>query len=204
LAPEWNQTYEFGTKWDLKKNRIHLNASWFRTTKHDAREVSPTNPLLYVNAGDQRVSGVETDIRGQVMSRWEMLASYAYLDSRVVSSQFYPGAVGYPLANVPKNTFAYWNTWRLPHHFELGAGANYVSSRTASSTVPLDATTGKVKQVPGYWVFNAMASHPLGEHVDLQLNVYNLANRFYYDQLHPGHIVPGAGRAALIDLKFKF
>jgi hypothetical protein len=37
--------------------------------------------------------------------------------------------------------------------------------------------------------------------VDLQVNVYNLANRYYYDQLHPNHIVLGAGRSALIDLK---
>jgi catecholate siderophore receptor len=79
-----------------------------------------------------------------------------------------------------------------------------VSSRTASSTVPLDPTTGLIKQVAGYWVFNAMLSHPLTEHIDLQVNAYNLANRYYYDQLHPGHIVLGAGRSALIGIKFKF
>jgi catecholate siderophore receptor len=133
-----------------------------------------------------------------------MLAGYAHLDSRVVSSQFYPGAVGYPLANVPKNTFTLWNNYHLPKRFESGIGANFVSSRNASSTTPLDPTTGLVKQVPGYWVFNAMLGHSLGEHVDLQVNVYNLANRYYYDQLHPGHIVLGPSRSALINLRFKF
>ena len=92
----------------------------------------------------------------------------------------------------------------MPWHFEFGVGTNYESSRTASSTVPLDPTTGLLKEVPGYWVFNAMVGHPLGEHVDLQINAYNLANRYYYDELHPGHIVLGPGRSALIDLKFKF
>jgi catecholate siderophore receptor len=157
-----------------------------------------------VLAGNQRVSGLQTDVRGHVMSRWDLLASYAYLDSRVVSSQFYPGAIGFPLANVPKNTFGFWSTHRLPKHFEAGVGTNYVSSRDASSTVPLDPTTHLVKQLPGYWIFNAMASHPLGEHADLQVNVYNLANRYYYDELHPNHIVLGPGRSALIDLRFKF
>ena len=204
LPPEQNKTYEFGTKWELGKGRLVANASWFRTTKENAREASPINSLLYVLAGNQRVSGFETDVRGKVTSRWDMLASYAYLDSRVVSSQYYPGAIGYPLANVPKNTFALWNNYRLPHRFEFGVGTNYESSRTASSTVPLDPTTGLLKQVPGYWVFNAMAGHPLTEHVDIQVNVYNLANRYYYDELHPGHIVLGPGRSALIDLRFKF
>ncbi|HZS55802.1 MAG TPA: TonB-dependent siderophore receptor [Bryobacteraceae bacterium] len=204
LPPESNKTYEFGTKWELKNGRLTVNSSWFRTEKENAREASPTNSLLYVLAGNQRVSGLEADIRGHLTSRWEILSSYAYLDSRVVSSQFYPAAIGYPLANVPKNTFNFWSEYYLPHHFEFGAGANYVSSRTASSTVPLDPTTGLIKQVPSYWVFNAMLSHPLGEHVDVQVNAYNLANRYYYDEIHPAHIIPGPGRSALIGFKFKF
>ncbi len=203
LPPETNKTYEFGTKWELGR-RLTANASWFRTTKENAREVSPVNSLLYVLAGTQRVSGTEVDVRSHFTSRWDMTASYAYLDSRVVNSEFYPLSIGYPLANVPKNTFSYWTTYRLPRHFELGGGANYVSSRTASSTAPLDPTTGLIRQVPGYWVFSAMASHPLGEHVDIQVNVYNLANRYYYDEIHPGHIIPGAGRSALIGFNFKF
>jgi catecholate siderophore receptor len=204
LPPEKNMTYEFGTKWNLRNNRVTLNSSWFRTTKMNAREQDPANSLLYVLAGNQRVSGLEVDVRGHVTSRWELLSSYAYMDSRVVSSQYYPGAIGYPLANVPKNSFNFWSDYRLPRRFEFGAGANYESSRTASSTIPLDPTTGLPKQVPGYWVFNAMVSHPLGEHVDVQVNAYNLANRYYYDEIHPGHIVLGPGRSALIGFKFKF
>jgi catecholate siderophore receptor len=170
----------------------------------NAREQDPTNSLLYVLAGNQRVSGLEVDVRGHLTNRWELLSGYAYMDSREVSSQYYPKAVGYPLANVPKNSFDFWSEYHLPHHFEFGAGANYASSRTASSTVPLDPTTGLIKEVPGYWVFNAMASHPLGEHIDVQVNAYNLANRYYYDEIHPAHIVLGAGRSALIGFKFKF
>lgn len=204
IPPETNKTYEVGTKWEFNGSRLQINTSWFRTTKDNARESDPTNSLLVVLAGTQRVSGVQTNVRGRITSRWEMLSSYAYLDSRVVGSRFYPGSVGYPLANVPRNTFNFWSTHHLPRRFEGGIGANYVSSRNASSTVPLDPTTGLVKAAPSYWVFNAMLSHPLNEHVDLQLNGYNLANRFYYDQLHPGHIVPGPGRSLLVGFRFKF
>lgn len=110
----------------------------------------------------------------------------------------------FPLANVPRNTFSYWNTYRLPKRFEFGAGANCVSSRTASSTVPLDPVTGLVRQVPGYWVFDAMISRPIGEHVSVQVNGFNLANRYYYDGLHPAHIVLSAGRSATIGFHFHF
>lgn len=205
LPPERNRTYEAGTKWDVRHGRLSLRGALFRTEKLNAREPDPNNSLLNVLAGSQRVSGLQLEARGWLTSRWEMLSSYAYLDSRVVSSNYYPAAIGARLANVPRGTFNMWiNRHQLPWRWDAGVGANFVSSRTASSTAPLDPVTGLVREVPGYWVFNAMARHPLAERVDLQVNVYNLANRYYYDQLHPRHIIPGPGRSALIGLRFKF
>ncbi len=204
LPPEKNRTYEFGSKWDFASDRLSLRAAVFQTVKLNAREPDPTNSLLSVLAGTERVNGAQIEVRTRLTSRWDLLGSYADLDSRVVSSNYYPGSIGAQLANVPRNTFNFWSTYRLPAHWETGIGGNYVSSRTASSTVPLDPTTGLVKEVPGYWVFNAMAKHRLTEHVDLQVNVNNIANRYYYDQLHPAHIVLGPGRSALVGLKFKF
>jgi len=32
--------------------------------------------------------------------------------------------------------------------------------------------------------------YPLTEHVNLQLNLYNLTGEKYLDQLHPSHVVP--------------
>jgi catecholate siderophore receptor len=204
LPPEKNKTYEFGTKWNLRQNRLSVTGAIFRTEKTNAREPDPNNPLLSVLAGSQRVNGAQVEVRGRILSRWEMLASYANLDGKVVDSKYYPAAVGATLANVPRNTFNIWNDVRLPWRFEGGAGANYVSSRTASSTAPLDPTTGLVKEVPGYWVFNAMLKRRLNEHVDIQVNANNLANRYYYDELHPAHIVLGPGRSALVGINFKF
>jgi catecholate siderophore receptor len=53
-------------------------------------------------------------------------------------------------------------------------------------------------------VFNAMASYPLNERASLQLNLNNLTNQYYYDQIHPQHIVPGAGFTALAGINFRF
>lgn len=204
LPPEKNQTFEFGTKWRFPHDRLSVDASVFRTTQLNSREPDPENPLLDVLAGTERVNGAQITVRGRLSSRWDLLGSYANLDGRVVSSQYYPAAIGAQLANVPRNTFNFWSTYRLPWHTEIGAGTNYVSSRTASSTAPFDPVTGLVKEVPSYWVFNAMASHRLGEHLSIQVNVNNIANRYYYDEVHPGHIVPGSGRMALVGLKFHF
>jgi catecholate siderophore receptor len=204
LPPEKNRTYEAGSKWDLPHGRLSLNAAIFRTNKLNAREPDPNNPLLNVLAGNQRVNGAQFDARLRIASRWDLQAGYAYLDGKVVSSNYYPTSIGAALANVPKNTLNFWSTHRLPKRWETGIGGSFVSSRTASSTAPLDPTTGLVKELPGYWVFNAMVKHPLMEHVDLQANLYNIANRYYYDLPHPAHIILGPSRSATIGLKFKF
>ena len=204
LPPEKNRTYELGSKWDFRGGRLSVTGALFQTVKLNAREPDPDNPTLNVLAGTQRVRGEETQLHGRLMKRWSLLAGYAHLDGKVVDSQYYPAAVGARLANVPANTFNLWSEHRLPGRWELSAGGNYVSSRAASSTVPLDPVTGLEKQAPGYWVFNATVKRPLTEHVDLQVNLYNIANRYYIDQIHPAHLVPGAGRSALIGLRFKF
>ncbi len=176
----------------------------FRTEKQNARETDPNNPANVVLSGNQRADGVQLEFRGHLTRRWELQSSYAYLNARVISSQFYPVSVGARLANVPANTYTFWSTYRFPKRWLGGFGGNFVGPRTASSTAPFDTTTGLLKEAPGYWVFNAMAQRSLNEHVELQANLKNLTNRYYYDLLHPGHIIPGAGRSASIGIKFRF
>src|SRR4029453_7885985 len=114
LPPEKNRTFEAGTKWDFPSRRLSLEGAIFRTDKLNAREPDPDNPLLNVLAGEQRVNGVQVAVTGKITDGWQVLGSYAYLGGKLVSSQFYPQAVGAQLANVPKNTFNLWTTHALP------------------------------------------------------------------------------------------
>jgi catecholate siderophore receptor len=201
-SPEENKTYEIGTKWDFRK--LSIRAAAFRTDKTNAREPSVDDPTLNVLSGSQRVNGIQLEVNGRLTSRWQIFSGYAYLDSKVVNSLAFPVSIGAQLANVPRNAFNLWSSYRLTEKLEIGGGSQFIDSRTASSTAPNDPVTGLLKQIPGYWVFNAMANYPLSEHIDLQGNVYNLANKYYYDLPHPGHIVLGPGRSALLGFNFKF
>jgi len=195
-APEENRNTELGTKWDLRNGRLSLRGALFRTEKRNARETDPANPLQQILSGRQRVDGIEVEASGHVTERWQLLAGYSHMNSELVKSVGFPAAVGARLANVPDDTFNFWSTLRVASRFEIGAGGQYVGSRTASTTAPLDPITHQLKEAPAYWVFNAMISHPLGDRVRLRLNLYNLTDAYYFDQLHPGHIVPGPGRSA--------
>ena len=229
LPPEENETFEAGAKYSFLNERLRVEGAWFTTTKDNARETSPTNSNLIVLAGNQRVRGVQASAVGRLAGGTDLVLGYAFLSSAVLSSQYFPTSIGGPLANVPRQTFNAFLTHRLPLRFSGGFGGNYVAARTASSTVPyVPLTFGPAtafatvaaspcaavtcyqvmsvapKQVPGYWVFNAMLRRPITDKLELQANVYNLANRFYIDQPHPSHLIPAAGLSALIGANFRF
>jgi len=200
--PEESRTFEIGTKWDFYSRRLSMRAAGFRTDKTNARETVDANTVLL--SGSQRVTGFQAQLNGYLTSRWELLASYAYLNAKVTGSLVFPKSVGARLANVPPNTFSIWSTFALPWRLTMGGGTDFVDDRTASSTAPLDPVTHLVKEVPGYWVVNAMVKYPITEKIQLRANIYNLADKYYYDQVHPAHIVPGVARSALLTLDFKF
>jgi len=217
-APEENESYEAGAKWSFLAERLLMEGAVFRTEKDNARETDPTNSSNIVAAGNQLVRGLQFSLVGRLPGDTDLVAGYANLDSQVLLSKFFPTSVGYPLANVPRQTFNFFVTHRLPRAFNAGFGANYVASRTASSTVPYVPTAFSVnpngpgfivtsvamKQVPAYWLFNAMLKRPITQKLELQMNVNNLLNRDFIDLPHPSHLIPGAGATALIGLNLRF
>jgi catecholate siderophore receptor len=230
LPPVENESYEVGAKYSLLHQRLQLEGAVFRTQQDNARETSPTNSNVIVLAGNQLVKGVQASAVGQLGGGTDLVFGYAYLDSSVLFSKEFPTSIGYPLANVPKQTFNAFLTHNLFWKISGGLGGNYVGSRTASSTTPYVGTSYSgpitfapgtapcsatattcyeilstaMKQVPGYWVFNLMVKRPITHRIELQANIYNLFNRFYIDQPHPSHLIPGAGLSALIGANFRF
>ncbi|WP_419804066.1 TonB-dependent receptor domain-containing protein [Terriglobus sp.] len=177
LPPELNETYETGVKWDLMRDKLNVNGSYFRTTKLNAKETDPNNSTNTILSGTQRVQGVQIGGLGRMPHRFDLIFGYAYLNSRVVSSilnispfvslnqtfrtaadpryntaPYFLSANGLPLANVPKTTGNLWLTHSLPFRLTGGFGGNYVGARRSSSAavnaVYLTPTAQDVRNVP--------------------------------------------------------
>jgi catecholate siderophore receptor len=203
LPPEKNETFELGTKWDFLSEALSMRGAIFRIEQFNAREPDPDDTLLDVLAGDERVQGINLEMAGRLSKEWKIFANYAYMRGVVLSSvPAYAYAVGGPLANVPENTAGLWSTLALPWKLEVGAGFNFVDRRYASFTKR--AGNGMLEEAPSYGTLSAMVKYHASHHMDLQLNVYNLTDQAYYDGIHPGHVIPGAGVSALFSANFKF
>jgi catecholate siderophore receptor len=196
LSPEENETFEFGTKWNVLGNRLQTQAAIFREEKTNAREPDPANTAFNILAGDQQVDGGEIETTGKVTNAWQVSVSYTYLDGKTVKTV--PGGppLNSPLFNAPRNSVALWTTYQLPHRVQIGGGLNTQSRRYAS------LTTTPFTSVPGYTTLDAMAKWQATEHIRLQVNITNLTDAYYYDQIHGFHVIPGEGRTAMFTLAY--
>jgi catecholate siderophore receptor len=197
LSPEKNRTYELGSKWAFAQGRLDVSGAIFRLEKENARIPDPNNVLLNILGGAQRVDGAELRVEGQLTSSWRIDAGYEYLDGTVTGSA--PGAapVGAPLMNTPKHALTFWSVYEIVPRLEIGGGGRFVSAQYTQNAPP-------IKTVPEFWTFDAMVKYAFTANIAAQLNGKNLTNRYYYDQLHFFHVVPGEGRTALLSLSVRF
>ena len=195
LPPEENETFELGTKWEVLDDRLLLRGALFRQEKTNARTPDPDDPTRNILAGELRVDGFELEGAGRVTDNWQVLAGYTFLDGEIRESNT-AGEEGNRTANTPKHTFNLWTTYALPWDLEIGGGAQHVSRR--------EGNNANTTSVPGFWRFDAMAKYRLTERVDLQLNVFNLTDKRFYEGVYPSRAVPGAGRTVLFTTLFQF
>ncbi|MEE4080350.1 TonB-dependent receptor [Pseudomonas viridiflava] len=196
LDPEKNRNYELGTKWDFFGDDLSLTAALFRTDKTNARITDPDNTTFQVLDGEQRVQGVEFTYAGNLTSRWKVYGGYTYMESELVKTTL-AADEGNHMPNTPRNSFNLWSTYQLMPKLTVGGGATYVDSRFGNEANSVE--------VPSYWRYDAMATYALTKNVDLQLNVQNLTDKRYFDQVfqtHYAHVA--AGRTALMSANFHF
>jgi catecholate siderophore receptor len=201
LAPEKDRTYEVGAKSTVAGGRLALQAAVFQTEITNARVGDPTNPTApQLLAGEERVRGFEVDANGYLTEELEITAGYTHLQSETVASTD-AASVGAPLLNTAPNQANAWLVYEFRQPFKVGAGVNYLARRAAD--------VNNTAHVPGYVTFDAMAQYHVAKGLAVQVNGYNLANRYYFANSYfsspvENHVVPGAGRTGLLTLTFAY
>jgi len=200
LAPEKDYTTEVGMKLDFLHKSLSLTGAAFETLLENARQADPDDPTVQQLPYDQRVLGLELGLDGYVTDELEIHAGYSLLDDRIKESTD-PLAVGKRVPNIPVDSANLWVEWEPGRTWKVGAGANYMGQRYAD--------TYNSASVPSYVVFNAMLSYRVNSHLDLQLNLNNIADKLYYSSLYytevdENHAVPGACRTLLLTARVRY
>ncbi len=198
LDPETSFSIEFGTKWNLFGDRALLSASIFRIEKDQVRVPDPATPGFNTLGGKQRVDGAEFEFNGEILPGWSLRGSYAFLDSQTLESSPAGPIVGQPLILTARHMGTFATSYDVTERFNIGANLIATGKRLGQNT------PGSFLIAPAFTIVDLSAKYQIADGVIARLVVNNLFNEVYYEQLHPVHVIPGAGRTALASLQWTF
>ncbi|MFM9852165.1 MAG: TonB-dependent receptor [Sphingomonadaceae bacterium] len=198
LDPETSVSFEAGTKWNLLGDKALLSASVFRIEKNNARVPDPATPGFNSLGGKQRVDGAEIEFNGEILPGWSVRFGYAFLDSQTLVSSPAGPIVGAPLIITARHMGSVSTSYDLFPKFNIGVNFVATSQRLGQNS------NASFLIAPGYQLVDLSAKYQVSDKVTAQILVNNVGNRLYYEQLHPVHVIPGAGRTALATLKIGF
>lgn len=197
LSPERSRNIEAGAKWDVLDSRLSLTSAIFQTDKTNARVSDGLGGVI--NAGHQRVRGLELGASGNLTEQWRIFSGYAYMDAVTVDAgSAQSSASGLPMVMVPKHNLTLWSYYDITPKWTVGSGMQAASMTYASVTSTVR------KWTPGYATFDAMASYKVSSSMDVQLNLKNLFDRAYYSSAYPIYATWAPGRSAEVTLNFHY
>ncbi|WP_372876171.1 TonB-dependent siderophore receptor [Pseudomonas sp.] len=172
--PEEGISREIGAKIDVTPN-LSANIALF--------DIEKENVVVTLNGEDQAAGtvgsrGIEVDLNGRIAERWNMIAAYAYTDTKILDD---PDNRGNQLVNAARHIGSLYLTHdlALPARFgtwRAGAGARYVGKRAVDNS--------NEAWLDSYTLADAFVSWEttqlLGEKTKLQLNANNLFDKHYY------------------------
>ena len=215
LPQQSAQEWEAGLKFSLAQDRVAATVAFFNLTKENIAStllepaLDPSGFLFLT--GSARNRGLEFDLQGEVSPGLEVLASYAYIDSRISNGvsgstgdgEELVGTTGNRLFGVPRNGGSIWASYRFSgalRGLKAGAGGIVRGAR--------EGDNANDYALPGFTKWNAFASYSFlmgGLQMSAQLNVDNLFNKSYFESLSGTRtVMPGYPRRWLASLRVEF
>ena len=198
--PEKSRNLEVGGKLDVFEQRGLLGVALFRSEKYNERNTDiDTAANQYLLSGKRHATGMEFNFAGRITPAWEVFYNHTWIPLARIDTSSATGNAqteGDRPALTPKHSASLWSTYRLSGLWRVGGGLNHRSAQSPDQNRTVTAAA--------FTTVDAMVEHTLSENSLLKLNVNNLTNRLYADQLYRGFYVPGAARRMELSLKTLF
>ena len=179
LAPRTGKQVELGVKGEFLHKRLQAHAALFRIIDENRAITDPVVANAYIAGGRVRAQGFETEVSGQLQPGWDIVAGYAYNDTRYLQAPVaQQGQVFSPVT--PRHSVNLFTRYAFTspalRGFSVGGGMTYRSEFFAQS--------GALRiNAPGYAVFNAQVGYQINDHLSLNLSVDNLLDKTYYEKV---------------------
>jgi len=183
------QQYEAGVKFQPAGSNSLLTAAIYNLTEQNVPEADPLNPGFVTQIGEIRSRGLELSDRTALGSNLNVIASYAYTDSRYTRTPTvdtgYNGVSAAVQGNyqygVPKQSASLWLDYTMHGQVLQGLGMS-AGVRYVGSSYGDDVNSFKV---PAFTLLDAALRYDVGaidpalHGLKLQLNLSNLLDKTY-------------------------
>ncbi|OYV02116.1 MAG: TonB-dependent siderophore receptor, partial [Burkholderiales bacterium PBB5] len=199
LPPEQSINIELGAKFDTADGKLSTRVSAFRNTKLHERNTDPLITNLVELSGKRHAAGLDVDIVGRITPLWEIFGTFTWMPVSKIDKSTQTGSTGVGTRPelTPKYSGSLWTAYQVLPQLRLGGGLNGRSSQQPNRNPGFYA--------PKFVTADLMAEVTvIPETLSFRLNVNNVANKLYADQLYTSFYVPGAGRVISLTGSYKF
>jgi vitamin B12 transporter len=180
LKPEYTHSYEAGFDWEIVKNSLSFNTSFFKRDGKDviyffSESVAPFRSY-YLNGSSQKDKGFETELKYKA-GRVSASAYYAYVTGKLTD------ASGTQTANLyrrPKNTFGANVNYQVITTFSFNINYKYTGKRTEQNFATFPATIAELKS---YNLVDIHLQWAATKNLNLFGDLNNLLDEKYIDWL---------------------
>lgn len=152
VKPEQANQIEMGVKGDIFDHKLVGTISYYDIKVKDIVRPDLTNNTYSIQDGDQKSRGVEFELTANPFPGFNIIAGYAYNDSKAVGGS--PDTEGLrPALSGPDKMINFWMSYKFPQGTLKGFGAGF-GGNSGSSSYQTNTKTSKVI-IPGYTMFDA-------------------------------------------------
>jgi catecholate siderophore receptor len=197
--PEKSRNFEVGGKWELFEGKSLLGLAFFHSEKYNERNTdvdSATNQFLL--SGKRHATGLELNFAGRLSPAWEMFYNHTWIPNARIDVSSATGNMkqGDRPGLTPEHSASLWSTYRVTPLWRVGAGLNYRGQQTPLINASIHTAA--------FTTVDAMVEHTVSDNTVLKLNVSNLSNKLYIDQVYSSFYIPGTARRVELSMKTLF
>lgn len=199
LKPVTGKQREAGIKYESPNQRFGANFALYEIKMENAGYND--NNGFRVQVGEQRNRGFEFDITGKLTDKFNIVATYTYIDAEITKAGprlADQATLGKRPILIPKNIANIWATYDLTSWIPgltIGAGARYNGEKAGDAN--------NTYTVPDYTVFDAAIYYHTGPW-RLALNGRNLSDKRYISGCNGNACYPGDPRMVMFTANYNF
>lgn len=199
FQPVTGEQFEVGIKQAFLDERLSATLAFYQLTRQNVLTRDPDDPTntFSIQTGEQRSRGIELDVAGEIISGWNIIATYAYTDAVVTEDNTIP--VGDQLDGTPQHSASLWTIYEIQsgslQGLGFGLGLVFVGER--------EARLPNTLELPSYFRTDASIFYRFNNY-RIGLNIKNLFNTKYFESIENFSIFPGAPTTVLGSIAVEF